>query len=31
VASTPEQCGARIKAEIELWGNVIRAGTIKAP
>jgi tripartite-type tricarboxylate transporter receptor subunit TctC len=29
VASTPEEFDARIRAEIELWGKVIRAGNIK--
>lgn len=29
VASTPEQFGARIKFEIELWAKVIRAANIK--
>jgi tripartite-type tricarboxylate transporter receptor subunit TctC len=29
VASTPEEFAARIHAEIELWGNVIRASHIK--
>jgi tripartite-type tricarboxylate transporter receptor subunit TctC len=29
VASTPEDFAARIKAELELWGNVIRASGIK--
>jgi tripartite-type tricarboxylate transporter receptor subunit TctC len=29
VASTPEEFDARIRAEIELWGKVIRAGSIK--
>jgi tripartite-type tricarboxylate transporter receptor subunit TctC len=31
VASTPEQFGARIAAEIETWGKVIRAAGIKPP
>ncbi|MCC6779273.1 MAG: tripartite tricarboxylate transporter substrate binding protein [Hyphomicrobiales bacterium] len=31
VASTPEELGARIRAEIALWGRVIRAGNIKPP
>src|SRR5262249_30882213 len=30
VASTPEEFDARINAELELWGRVIRAGNIKA-
>jgi tripartite-type tricarboxylate transporter receptor subunit TctC len=29
VASTPEEFAMRIKAEIETWGKVIRAGNIK--
>jgi tripartite-type tricarboxylate transporter receptor subunit TctC len=29
VASTPEEFASRIHAEIELWGNVIRASNIK--
>jgi tripartite-type tricarboxylate transporter receptor subunit TctC len=29
VASTPEDFAVRIKAELELWGNVIRASGIK--
>ena len=29
VASTPEEFDSRIKAEIETWGKVIRAGNIK--
>jgi tripartite-type tricarboxylate transporter receptor subunit TctC len=31
VASTPEEFDHRIKAEIETWGKVIRAGNIKPP
>jgi tripartite-type tricarboxylate transporter receptor subunit TctC len=31
VASTPEEFGARINAELEKWAKVIRAGNIKAP
>ena len=30
VASTPEEFGARIRVEIELWAKVIRAANIKA-
>ena len=30
VASTPEEFGDRIKAEIEIWAKVIRAAHIKA-
>jgi tripartite-type tricarboxylate transporter receptor subunit TctC len=30
VASTPEEFGARIRAEIEMWAKVIRAANIKA-
>jgi tripartite-type tricarboxylate transporter receptor subunit TctC len=29
VASTPEEFAARIRAEIEMWGKVIRAGNLK--
>src|SRR4029077_7543550 len=29
VASTPEEFGARIRTEIDFWGNVIRAANIK--
>jgi tripartite-type tricarboxylate transporter receptor subunit TctC len=29
VASTPQEFGAQIRAEIERWGNVIRAANIK--
>jgi tripartite-type tricarboxylate transporter receptor subunit TctC len=31
VASSPEEFTARIKAEIETWGRVIRAGNVKPP
>jgi tripartite-type tricarboxylate transporter receptor subunit TctC len=30
IASTPEEFGARIRADLEKWGNVIRAAKIKA-
>jgi tripartite-type tricarboxylate transporter receptor subunit TctC len=30
VASTPEDFAARIKAETETWGKVVRAANIKA-
>jgi tripartite-type tricarboxylate transporter receptor subunit TctC len=29
VVSTPQEFGAQIRAEIERWGNVIRAANIK--
>jgi tripartite-type tricarboxylate transporter receptor subunit TctC len=29
VASTPEEFGRRIAAEIEMWAKVIKAGNIK--
>ena len=30
VASTPEECGRFIRAEIEKWGKVIRDNNIRA-